>query len=112
MIFKKTSCNISLFHYLGLGLGIVLGLGLGSYSNHPLARNRYKSLQTTTRVASSFYLYVLRKYYHTHKDGVVLENTYSLQVLHTSKDGVVLGTPIQDSQRVITLREYIMRFPL
>ena len=51
-----------------------------------------------------FYFYVLRKYYHTHEDGGVLDNTYSSQVLHTRKYGVVLGITIQDYQREIPLR--------
>ena len=38
-----------------------------------------------------FYFYVLCKYYHTHEEGGVLDNPYSLQVYHASKDGVVLG---------------------
>ena len=76
-------------------IGLVLGLRLRS--NRPLARNRHKSIHATTWVATYFYFEVLRKYYHTHEDGGVLENIYSLQVLHTSKDGVALGNPIQDS---------------
>ena len=57
-----------------------------------------------------FYFNVLRKYCHTHEDGGVLDNTYSSQALYTSEDRVVLGTPIQDSQREISLRESRMRF--
>ena len=104
MILKKLSCNISLFTSLVLVLGLVVGLRLGLWFNQRLARNRCKSLHTTTWVASYFYFYVLHKYFHTHKDGWVLDNTYSSQVLHTSKDGVVLGTIIKDSQRDIPLR--------
>ena len=76
---------------------------------------RPQSVYTTPRDYTScflFYFYVICKYYHTHEDGGVLDNTYSSQVLHTSKDGVVLGTPIHDSQREITLRESRMIFPL
>ena len=58
----------------------------------------------TTQVAYYCYFYVIWKYYHTNKDGGVLDNPYSSQVSNTDKDGVVLGNPIQDSQREITLR--------
>ena len=65
----NSSQNIPLFPSLGLGLGLVLGLGLGLRlglrSNYTLARNRYISLHTTTRVAYYFYLYVIYKYYQT-----------------------------------------------
>ena len=36
---------------------------------------------------------------------------YYLQVLHTNEYGIVLVNPIQDTQRKINLREYIMRSP-
>ena len=70
------------------------------------------STHATTRVASYFYFYFLRKYYHTHEYGGVLDNTYSSQILHTNEDRVVLGAPIQYSQREIPLRESRMRLPL
>ena len=40
------------------------------------------------------YFYVIFKYYHT------------------EEDGGVLGYPIQDSQHKITLRKYLMGFPV
>ena len=76
---------------------------------------RLQSVYITLRDYTScllFYFYVLRKYYHTHKDGGVLDNPYSSQLLHTSEYGVVLGTPIQDYQREIPLRESRIRVPL
>ena len=94
----QPSCHISLFTSLGLGLGLRLR------SNKPLTRNWYKSIHVTTLVAFYFYFCIIFKYYHTHEDGGVLNNTYSLQVLHTSKYGVVLGTPIQYYQCEIPLR--------
>ena len=106
----NSSGNISLFPYLGLGLELRLRLWLRS--NHPRSCNRYKSLYATTLVASYFYFYVLCNYYHTHENRGVLDNPYYSQVLHTNKYGIVLGTPIQDSQHEITLREPRMIFLL
>ena len=64
------------------------------------------------RVAYYFYFYILCKYYHNNKDGVVLDHSYPLQVFHTDEDGVVIGNTIQDSQREIPLRESRIIFPL
>ena len=93
------SQNNSLFPYLGLGLVLRLWLWLVLQLrfNPPLIRNCRKSFHATTLVSYNFYFYVIHKYYHTHENGGVLDNTYYSQVLHTSKDRVVFGTPIQVS---------------
>ena len=78
----NSSQNIPLFPSLGLELGLGLGLKLGLRSNQPLARNSYIPLHATTWVSYYFYSCVLSNYYHTNRDGGVLDNPYSLHVFH------------------------------
>ena len=99
----KKKFNISLFPSLELGLKLRLRC------NQPLALNRYIPLHVTTPVAYYLYFYVLFKYYHTKRDGGVLESPCSLQIFHTNKEKVVLGNTIQDYQRKILFRASRLR---